>query len=126
MAVSESNQKVSISASSKYGASAYRSINLLATGLVVKASAATLYSIDAHNLNAAVRYLKVYNKTTAASEADTPVFTIPLPSGALPPMQFPAGVEFSAGISIRATTELADNGTTAPTASQTIVNISYK
>ena len=121
----ESTQKVAIAG----GVSAYRTINLLATGLVVKASPGNLYSINANNLNAAVRYLKIYNKATAATEADTPVFTIAITGstvGVGTQLNFPAGVFFSAGISIRATTELADNGTTAPTASQTIVNLTYK
>jgi len=125
MTNAESTQKITI-ASARGGASNYRSINLLATGLVVKATPGNLYSINAHNLNAAVRYLKVYDKATAATEADTPKFTIALPPGALPPVTFPAGAFFANGICIRATTELADNGTTAPTASETIVNLTYK
>ena len=121
----ESTQKITI-ASARGGALPYRSINLLATGLVVKATPGNLYSIAAHNLNATVRYLKIYDKATAATQADTPVMTIPLPSGSMPPVLFPAGLSFAAGICIRATTELADNGTTAPTASETIVNLTYK
>ena len=121
----ETAQKVTL-ASSRGGALPYRSINLLATGLIVKSTPGNLYSINAHNLNATVRYLKIYDKATAATQADTPVMTIPLPAGAMPTITFPAGLSFAAGIGIRATTELADSGTTAPTASETIVNLTYK
>ena len=113
-------------ASARGGATPYRAITVGVTGLIVKATPGTLFSIAAHNLNAAVRYLKFYDKATAATEADTPKFTIPLPVGSMPPITFPAGVAFVNGIGIRATTGLADNDTGAPTASETIVNLSYK
>jgi hypothetical protein len=38
----------------------------------------------------------------------------------------PAGVDFTAGISARATTGVADNDTGAPSANDVIVNIFYK
>jgi hypothetical protein len=120
----ESTQKVTLS--SRGGATPYRAITLAATGLIVKATAGTLFSIASHNLNAAVRYLKLYDKATAATETDTPKFTIPLPTGQLQPITFPAGVSFVNGIGIRCVTELADNGTTGATASETIVNLTYK
>ena len=121
---SESTQKITLSG--RGGATPYRAITLAATGLIVKATAGTLFSIAAHNLNAAVRYLKIYDKATAATEADTPKFTIPLPTGALQPITFPAGVAFANGIGIRCVTELADNGATGASASETIVNLTYK
>ncbi len=120
------NQRTSPKASFDGGAKAYRSINLLATGLVVKASKANLYSVSAHNINAAVRYLKIYDKATAATASDTPALTIPMPATGQINLTFPLGISFLNGISIRATTELADNGTTAPSASETIVNLSYQ
>jgi len=125
--MAEGLQRTSLVAGAKDGASAYRTIDLGVTGLVVKSSPGNIYSIQGQNINAAIRYLKVYNKATAADENDTPVFTLVLPaSSVLLNMQFPVGVYFSAGISIRCTTALADNSTAAPTANQTIVNITYK
>lgn len=116
----------SIAFASRGGALPYRSLSVQATGLVVKSSPGTLFSINAHNLNAAVRYLKFYDKATAATEADTPKFTFALPIGALAPITFPAGVKFENGIGIRSVTELADAGTTGATANETIVNLTYK
>jgi hypothetical protein len=107
------------------GASVFRSLSVVLTGEIVKASPGQIYSIHAYNVNASVRYLKIYNKATAPTEADTPVMTIPLLTN-VTSIHFPVGVEFDAGISVRASTGLADNDTGAPTASQTIVNIAYK
>lgn len=107
------------------GARPYRSLSVLATGLIVKASKGTLYSIDAININATVRYLKIYDKATAATEADTPKMTVQLLQGSRF-LSFPMGLRFDNGICIRATTELADAGTTAPSANETIVNLSYQ
>lgn len=119
-------QKVHSAAATRNGTSPWRSIAIVNTGLVVKSKPGQIYTINAHNLNAAVRYLKVYDKATAASSSDTPVMTIPLPPGAMPSMAFDTGVEFSTGISVRATTGLADNDNTAPTSGETIVTITYK
>jgi hypothetical protein len=119
-------QKTYQVAVNKGGASIYRSLSVIATGAIIKATHGQIYSIHAINVNAAARYLKVYNKATAPTEADTPVLTIHLPASGSRELLFPIGIEFSAGISIRATTELADNGTTAPTANETIVNLTYK
>jgi hypothetical protein len=72
-----------------------------------------------------VRYLKVYNKSNAVvGDTTLLVLTLPLAPGANQ-FLFPAGVNFSASIGVRATTELADNGATDPAANETIVNITY-
>lgn len=96
---------------------------------VVKASAGQVYTFTASNTNAAVRYLKLYNKATAPTVGtDTPVQTIALPpSGALPPqLGSPVGLSFSAGISFALTTGAADSDTNAVAASEILVNYCYK
>jgi hypothetical protein len=118
-------EKTYLVATPKGGASSYRSIDLGVTGLIAKATPGKLISIHAHNVNAATRFLKIYNKATAPTEADTPKLTIPLPTGNSTFFLGDSGVDFTAGISVRATTGLADNDTGAPTASQTIVNLTY-
>ena len=105
------------------GALPYSVTSVTATGIVVSSTPNKIFSIHWHNLNAGVRYLKVYDKATAATEADTPKFRFPMASGAGQPITFPKGAMFLNGISIRAVTELADNGTTGATASETIVNM---
>jgi len=119
------NQKTYLAAAPKGGASIFRSISVGVTGEIAKAGPGKLISIHAHNVNASTRFLKIYNKATAPTEADTPKMTIPLPTGNTTFFLGDTGADFSAGISIRATTGLADNNTVAPTASETIVNLTY-
>ena len=117
-------QQVSEQATPRGGASRSRSLSVLATGLAVKSSLGTLYSIHAHNVNAAARYLKVYDKAVPTA-SDEPMLTLLLSPGANQ-FLFPKGVFFPTAIGIRATTGLADADTNAPSANETIVNITFK
>lgn len=105
----------------------YRTLSLLNVGQVVKSSPGRLYGLSVSNTAVAVRYLKIYNKATAATASDTPVITIAVPAGATivwpenEPLLF-----FSTGISVRATTGLADNDNVAPNASDIILNFIYR
>ena len=95
---------------------------------IVKAASGILYGIDAVNINAAVRYLKIYNKATAPSETDVPVMRIALQGGATgprSPLNWPNGIQFSAGISYRLVTGIVDADTGAPSSSESLVNIFY-
>lgn len=108
------------------GWSVYRNLDLGVTGQVAKASAGQFGGGVICNRSASERFLKIYNKATAPTQADTPIFTISLPPG--PATGLPSwmtGVAFSAGISVRATTGLADNDTGAPTANDVVVNLLY-
>lgn len=97
----------------------------------LKASAGQVYSIYAHNTNAAVRYLKLYNKASSPTVGtDTPVMTLPIPgstagngfvldTGGL-------GVEFATGIAYALTTGVADSDTGAVAADEIVLTILYK
>jgi hypothetical protein len=94
----------------------FRRISTASTNAVnVKASAGTLYMIHAVNLNAAVRYLKLYNTASAPTVGtDTPVATFAIPAsttGAGFTVQFGPGFDFSTGISYAMTTGAADSDT---------------
>lgn len=96
---------------------------------VVKASAGVLYALLATNTNAAVRYLKVYNKATGPTSADTPVLTIAVPgntagAGVIVPIP-ECGIDFSAGIALRATTGVGDSDTNAVAANEIIAALVY-
>ena len=66
---------------------------------VVKASAGSVYSILACNINAAARYLKLYNKATAPTcGTDVPVLRITLPASGCASFPTPIGGAFSTGI----------------------------
>lgn len=94
---------------------------------VAKASAGTLLSILANNTNAAIRYLKLYDKGTApVVGTDAPLLTIalqPLTDAVIP---LGAGIDFSAGISYALTTGAADADATAVGAGDIVgLNIIY-
>lgn len=96
---------------------------------VVKSSAGTLYSLTVGTTTASVRYVKVYDKSTAPTSADTPVLRLAVPATAglsvsvpLPP----CGAVFSNGIAFRITTGAADNDANAATAADTLLNATYK
>lgn len=93
---------------------------------VAKASPATLTGFCLQNTHATlVRYVKLYNKATAPTSADTPVQTYVLaPAG--------GGVErselltaFAAGLSFRITTGVAAADTGAASAGDVTVNMEF-
>lgn len=108
----------------------YRNIDLDETGVVVGALPKSIAYLNASNTHATlIRYLKIYDKATAATNADTPVLTIPLTPIALggnPPIDLNGyDVDFDNGISLRATTGVADNDTGAPGNNEVVVNLGY-
>lgn len=74
----------------------------------VKTSAGWVGYIIVTNVNAAVRYLHLYNKASAPTlGTDTPVMTVPLPGGATGGgaiISMPVGIEFNVGIALAITT----------------------
>ena len=95
----------------------------------VKASAGQIYSIMCTNTNAAVRYLKLYNKASAPTVGtDVPVQTYAIPgatTGAGFTLSIPVGMAFGTGIAFALTTEATDAGTTGVAANEIIVNLTY-
>ena len=108
------------------GYSIYRNLDLDPTGVVVKATAGRLYGWWIANANASARFVKLYNKATAAAETDTPVMTLRIPGATSESEEFQGGISFATGISARATTGVADNDTGDPTANDIVVNLLYK
>lgn len=92
-----------------------------------KASAGTVYNISGYNSNAAVRYLKLYNKASAPTVGtDTPILTLPLPPTA--PFNFPfaTGMYFGTGIAYGMVTGSADADNTSVGAADILgLNITY-
>ena len=121
------NPRVSPTASVVGGASSSRTISAASTNATsVKASPGTLYGLTANNVNAAVRYLKLYNKASAPTVGtDTPTLTIALPPAAVTSVPFPVGVEFSTGIAFALTTGVADSDTAAVSANEHVVHVFY-
>lgn len=114
------------------GATPYKLISAASTNATsLKASAGQIYMITATNTNAAVRYLKLYNKASSPTVGtDTPVLVFAIPggtAGAGTNIPVPAGgLVFGTGIAFAITTGAADSDTGAVAANEIIINIGYK
>jgi len=103
----------------------YRNINLSTTGQIAKANAGQIFTALLSNTAGSIVYVKLYDKATAPTSSDTPTHTIPLQANQTLPWSSVDGINFTTGISMRASTGVADNDNTAPAANQVIVNIEY-
>lgn len=96
----------------------------------VKNAAGTIGYVTASNVNAAARYLKIYNKASApAVGTDIPVHTFIVPgntagAGTNIPLP-PQGINCSTGISFALTTGIADADTGAVALNELAVNYGY-
>lgn len=103
------------------------------TAVVVKSGAGTLYGLQLGGINAAPLWIKFYNATSATCGSGTPVKRVFIPAastaanGAGSNITFgDIGVAFSTGITYCATTGILDTDTTAPTASNFVINVDFK
>lgn len=113
------------------GLTAFKLISAATTNATsVKGSAGQVYMIHASNINAAVRYLKLYNKASAPTVGtDTPVWTLAIPgntAGAGFVIPIDMGLAFATGIGIALTTGVADADVAAVAANEIVVNLGYK
>jgi len=114
------------------GLSTSKTISAASTNATsVKGSAGQVYAIYAHNTNAAVRYLKLYNKASSPTVGtDTPVLTLPIPGNAAGAGFVldtgGMGIAFGTGIALALTTGVADADTGAVAANEIVVNLLYK
>lgn len=108
------------------GVGPYKNINVGA-GALIKAAVGQIYTLQATNLAAAPRFLKLYNKaTTPVVGTDIPVMTFAIPAGQT--MLWTAadiGHPLSSGIGIAATTGVADADATLAGANEVVVNALY-
>lgn len=115
------------------GHTPYKNLDVDETEDDIKTSAGKLFWLHAMNLTASVVYLKIYNSIAASVTVGTtvPDLTFPLPTmadtnGAGFAINFgDAGMQFTTGICIAATTGLADNNAGAPAANAVVVNAGY-
>jgi hypothetical protein len=85
-----------------------------------------LFSITAFNANAAVRYLKLYNKATAPVPAsDRPVIVVAIPATGTVHLPMFMGSQFPLGIALLLVTGAADTDATAVAANDIKVALSY-
>lgn len=92
---------------------------------LVKGSSGAVHRVQGYNNNAAARFLKLYDKATAPSQADTPRKTIRLAPTAN--FDYELHDSYQLGIGYRITTAAADNDTGALTAGDIVaMNIDYR
>lgn len=103
-----------------------RVIDLSTTGQIAKATPGVLHGYYLANNAATARFVKLYNKATAPTGADTPLATLELPASSAANVWFGPGIAFSAGISVRGTQLVADADATAPAANDLVVNLFFK
>ena len=86
-----------------------------------------MWSVVASNSNAAIRYLKLYNKASAPTVGtDVPVLTLAIPAtGSLNIHGGSNGIRFGTGIAWALTTLSTDADATAVAATEIKVAISY-
>jgi hypothetical protein len=113
------------------GASSYQSISAAAVlSAVIKASAGKVHSLQVFNVNAAARFVRLYNQTGAPGTGDTAniLWRGIIPgnaAGAGFVVQFPKGKDFPTGIGIRASAAVADNDATVLAANELFFNVDY-
>lgn len=113
------------------GVSVSKTVSAASTNATsVKGSAGQLFGWALSNVNAAARYLKLYNKASAPTVGtDTPVMTLIIPgntAGAGQVQMFDQGIAFGTGIAFALTTEATDAGSTGVAANEIVVNLFYK
>lgn len=113
------------------GATPYRNPDVDETEDNVKTSETELYWCHVVNLTASTLYLQMYNDTAANVTVGTtpPTFTFPIPTlgdtnGAGWALGFPGGTNFSAALSVAATTTF--DGSSGPGANTVFLNCGYK
>jgi len=107
------------------GLLAFAHLDLGVTGRIAKPLPGRLYGLLVSNAGAAAAYVKLYNKATAPTQADTPVMTIRVPAAGSVAYDSTIGVGFTAGISARAVTGVADSSTAAPAANDVVAALFY-
>lgn len=98
--------------------------------LLIDATARKLWGVDVFTIDATPVYVKLYDKATAASEADTPIHRTGVPANATSTLgagnnkgPWPVYIALTNGLSVRAVTGLADNSDSALTTAENYVNV---
>lgn len=103
---------------------AYRNLDLGATGQVAVAKPCKLVGYYFYNSASSARFLKIYDKASAPTQADTPLLTLGLPASSGGHLYNSNGIlEFAKGLSVRATTAIADSDTGAPSTNDVAINL---
>lgn len=91
----------------------------------IKASAGQVFGWFIYNAASAMRKLAFHNLATTPTAGTNVFFSIPIPAGSAANVFTETGIPFSNGIGITTVTEVADNGTTAISANELVINVFY-
>ena len=98
--------------------------------LLIDATARKLWGVDVFTIDATPVYVKLYDKATAASEADTPIHRTGVPANATSTLgagnnkgPWPVYIALTNGLSVRAVTGIADNSDSAVTTAENYINV---
>lgn len=92
-----------------------------------RAGATRLVGYNIINTGAAARYVKLYNRSSAPSNADTPILTIQVPAGAdVEELLGDAGIRFEAGLGYRIVAGVADADNTAIGAGEVLMQLIWE
>lgn len=104
----------------------FRQFNLLNVPVQIKADAGLVFHVHCQNNNAAVRYLKLYDKaTTPTVGTDVPVKTYTLKASDQFIIDLFDGIPFTTKIWVAGVTGFLDSDNTAPTANDLIAYVEY-
>ncbi len=124
------NQYVNVSAGGQPGSSLlqYRVVSLNSdNAALILTGIRNVYGWELANTNAAVRYVKLYNKATAPTVGtDVPTLTLGVPGAGVRSAEKILPVSFPLGLGIGIVTGAADNSTAAVAAGEVIAHIFYK
>lgn len=115
-------------AHAKGGASTFEAISAASNNATaVKASPGKLHKVIVNNINAAVRYIKFYDKASApAPGSDTVKLALAVPAGTVQVFNFgDIGVDFATGIAFALVTGISQTDNTSVAASELLVNVVY-
>ncbi|SRR6266851_402547 len=124
----QATQPVTPQAGASGGATPSHTISAASTNATsTKASAGVLWGVDIANVNAAVRFVKFYNKASAPTVGtDTPVKVFEIPANGSYARAFPAGLNFTTGIAWATTTGIANADTGAVGAADLSIDFEWQ
>jgi len=94
---------------------------------LVKDAPGQVYGVWVSNVNAAVRFLKLYDLAIAPTVGTTvPTHTFMIPAAGILRENWPNGIEFTAGIGFGTTTLVADADTNAISAAESVIHIFWR
>lgn len=106
--------------------SVFRTASGSNSGSIIKGSAGVVKNIFVGNLDATHNaFLKLYDKPTAPTSADTPLFVFHVGPTQQFGMPIPEGIPFLTGISVRFTQGAPDNDNTPPVAGTITADVLY-